>query len=156
MSSWDKVLLAKENRLKTLMNSKYSIILSTLPDVFQSHHGYHTLCYKNFTAFSASLGHLKEIFQPEKRSTTRSNVPAIPTKSTGCLPALCIFCGEIRKKVKGKSENLGNSENVTAEKTIRNAAATLNDQALLLMIENYKFGDRPNFVAKEIKYHHSR
>ena len=102
VSSWDKVLSAKEKRLKTLMTSKYIIILYTFPDVFQSNHGYHTLCYKNFTAFSTSPGHLKKIFQPAKRSTTRSKVPTIPSTSTGCFPALCIFCGKIRKRVKGK------------------------------------------------------
>ena len=137
------------------MTSKYIIILSTFPDVFQSNHGYHTLCYKNFTAFFTSPGHLKKIFQPAKKSTTRSKVPTIPSTSTGCLPALCISCGKIRKRVKGKWENLGNSESRNAEITIRNAAATLNDQALLLMMGNYKFGDGPDFVAKEIKYHHS-
>ena len=103
----------------------------------------------------ASPGHLKEVFQLKKRSTTRSKVSAIPTTLTGCLPALCIFCGKTRKKVKGKWENLGNSESKNAEITIRNAAATLNDEALLLMIGNYKFGDGPNIVVKEFKYHHS-
>ena len=57
--------------------------------------------------------------------------------------------------MKGKWENLGNSESKNAEITIRNAAATLNDEALLLMIGNYKFGNGPDFVAKEIKYHRS-
>ena len=98
---------------------------------------------------------MKKHFQPAKRSTTRSKVLTIPSTSTGRLPALCIFCGKIRKKVKGKWENLGNSESRNAEVTIRNAAATLNDQALLLMIGNYKFWGGPSFVAKEIKYHHS-
>ena len=100
MSSWDKVLSAKEKRLKTLMTSQYGIILPTFPDVFYSHYGYHTLCYKSFTAFSTSLGHLKEVFQPEKRSTTTSKVSAIPTTLTGCLRALCIFCGKIESERK--------------------------------------------------------
>ena len=98
---------------------------------------------------------MKKNFQPAKRSTTRAKVRTIPSTSTCFLPALCIFCGKIRKKVKGKWENFGNSESRNAEITIRNAAATLNDQALLLMIGNYKFGDGPDFVAKKIKYHQS-
>ena len=54
MSSWDKVVAVKERRLKFIHSSKYAEILLTMPDVFNSNHGYHTPCYKNFTAFSGS------------------------------------------------------------------------------------------------------
>ena len=39
--------------------------------------------------------------------------------------------------------------------TIRETAAALNDSEMLVKIGNYKFGDGPDFVALEIKYHHS-
>ena len=61
--------------------------------------------------------------------------------------ALCFFCGKIRKKVKGKWENLGNSDSRNAEITIKKTAANSNNQTLLLMIGTYKYGDRPGFVA---------
>ena len=42
-----------------------------------------------------------------------------------------------------------------AEVTIWNVAAALDNMELLVKIGNYKFGDDPDFVAKEIKYHHT-
>ena len=38
--------------------------------------------------------------------------------------------------------------------TIRNKAKMLNDDSMILKIGNYNFGDRPDFVAKEVHYRH--
>ena len=155
IDQWDKVCIAKEKRESSARFSKYNKVTDKLQRSFEINHGYHVLCYKNFTAISQPAAANESQGEPSTSRSTRSNSTTLQTSSTGCLPSLCIFCEKKRKKIKGKWENLGKSESETAEKAIRNLAIDLKDGNLLLKIGNLKHGDGPDFVAMEVQYHHS-
>ena len=125
-----------------------------MPDVFNENQGYHTHCYKNFSAIATTEKDTGEE-EPQITKMMRSSTLKLESSSTGCLEPICIFCKKDRKKVKGKWENLGSNESINAEINVRNTAIALNDQPLLLQIGNYQHGEGPDFVAKEVKYHHS-
>ena len=55
-------------------------------------------------------------------------------------------------EVHGK--NLEKIEKHETEIAIRNKAKMLNDESIILKIGNYNFGEGPDFVAKEVHYHH--
>ena len=155
MDKWDKVKAAKERSQLSLKSSKYDEMMINLPGVFVRSDGYHAACYKNFTAFSFQKENTTVPHKPKGNSFTRSTLQKKPTSPIGCLPSLCIFANKCRKKTKGSWENLGKNESNNAEMTIRETAAALNDSEMLVKIGNYMFGDGPDFVALEIKYHHS-
>ena len=131
--------------------SKYAQRFDKLQRSFQIHDGYHSDCYKNFTAIS--------------EKTTASNVePATMTTRFAAneegsnqfhiLPKECIFCGMFREKVKGSWVNAGKSEKFHVETTVREAAVKMGDEELLLKIGNYKLNEGPDIIALEAHYHH--
>lgn len=78
MSSWGKFLLAKENRLKALMTSNFSIVF-TFSDVFESHHGYQTLCIsQKLHCLFCIIKILETDISIGKISSTRSKVSKTP------------------------------------------------------------------------------
>ena len=146
--TWQKVVEAKMSRLFKFSSSKYLSICDQLPDSYDDSIGYHTACYKNFTAVTKSDTVSEE--GSRRDSILRSDsILGKTSTSSGILPKKCIFCNLSRKKVKGKEEKLGNCETREAEKCIKDAATNLEDSKLLAEI-----GD-VDFVAKEVKYHHS-
>ena len=130
--------------------------METLGHFFKCNYGYHTKCYKNFTAVSVS--------QSTKPSTstvsTRSKVPLNRATQknesswSNILPNLCIFCAKGRKKYKGNIIDIGKCETFDAQVTIRNAAKYLKDETLLAKTGSYEFGSGSDFAVMEAKYHH--
>ena len=57
-------------------------------------------------------------------------------------------------KIGGSWKESGKSEKNETEIAIRNKAKMLNDESIILKIGNYNFGEGPDFVAKEVHYHH--
>lgn len=49
-ATWQKVKSAAKARSSLLKSSKYESICRNLPGLFSNEHGYHQLCYSNFTA----------------------------------------------------------------------------------------------------------
>ena len=48
-TSWAKVMAAKDVRMLSV-KSKYSSLCTSLPETYSTSDGYHSSCYKNFTA----------------------------------------------------------------------------------------------------------
>ena len=106
--------------------------METLGHSFKYNYGYHTKCYKNFTAVSVS-----QSTKPWTSTvSTRSDVPLNrATQKSECsrsniLPNLCIFSAKGRKKYKWSITDIGKCETFNAEVTIRNAKY-LKDETLL-------------------------
>ena len=143
----EKVVSCRRNWQK---QTRYDSLLETFPAEHKSHHGYHSKCYKNFTAIPKAL--LNQSEQTETlNSQRRSSHGDCESSSTGVLPRICIFCGSDRKR---KGEVLGGNETPDAEVKIRAAARQKKDEKLLTLIGDYLFGDGQDFVCLEAKYHH--
>ena len=67
----DEVQLSLNARKKSQKKTKYEDILETLRHSFKCNYGYHTKCYKNFTAVSVS----QSIKPSTSTVSTRSKVP---------------------------------------------------------------------------------
>ena len=146
---WLKVQECLRRRIGQQGSSKYLEIITSLGRSFEPHHGYHSNCYKNFTAIPEPRT------QVESQSARVTRVSKSADKcSSSVLPPECIFCGKKRRKFKGKWYELGKAETFNAEINIRNAAKGLNDQELLRKIGTYDFGFGPDFPAMEVQYHH--
>lgn len=147
-NTWGKVKEAATTRLKTWKQSNYSDMCESLPDTFdENRHGYHLICYRKFT----SVPKLEGRDPPQAKSILlRSSVsPDLKLASTsGVFEKKCIFC-EKRKRIKGREEALGNCETLEAERLIKVAATALQDDPMLVKIKDI------DFVAKEVRYHHS-
>ena len=61
----------------------------------------------------------------------------------------CIFCGNSRRTVNRKIENIGRCETREAEHSVKEAATILQDTDLLAKIGEV------DFITKEVKYHHT-
>ena len=148
---WLKVQECLGRRRDQYGKSKYNRTMESLGRSFELHHGYHSKCYKNFTAISETQNQVQSSSVTRNcRSRKSSDRPS----RTSILPPECIFCGKVRKKFKGKWIELGKSETFNAEINIRTAAKELNDQSLLRKIGTYDFGCGPDFPAMEARYHH--
>ena len=155
--TWQKVINVAEIRRQILGPSKYSDVVNSLPKALKSEeHGYHSTCYKSFTAVSASVTSAsltKSVTDdPGTKSTKtllRSDVGHLITATSGVFEQKCLFCKSITKYRKRKREELGTCETIEAENSIRNAAKSLCDREMLAKIEHV------DFVAKEVRYHHS-
>ncbi|KAH3834053.1 hypothetical protein DPMN_107371 [Dreissena polymorpha] len=148
--SWTRVRKAFHIR-KSKPNwnlSKYSAVCSCLPDSFSCVDGYHTTCYKNFTAISES-------FQLHKSLSTsslllRSLVDHPVTDPGGKFPHTCIFCGRAQIQRRGQlPELLGCCDNHEAEENIKQAAQVLHDQEMMAKVGSV------DFIARQVRYHHS-
>ena len=112
-----------------------------------------TQCHKNFTAVPANVGCVTHVNLSPTSTLTRSQreSSASTSASSGILPPLCIFCGINCKR----NEKLGSNETRSAESRIREVAHQLGDILLFSKVGDYMFGEGPDFVALEVKYHHS-
>jgi len=148
-NTWKQVLSARDTRMsKPTDKSKYLHICNNLPAEYDDSIGYHSACYKNFTAVPKTETSTPST-SSEKGHVLRSDVEAQGTTSSGVLNPVCIFCKKERSTVKSKIEPLGSCLTKDAEKSIKDAATILQDSVMLA-----KFGDI-NFHAKEVKYHHT-
>ena len=154
MESWNKVKLVAEKRLKRFKSSKYSDICKKIHKLdFDRYLGFHSACLKNFTAISKFTDSTKTD-TPQASSSSqmpflRSSLDVHTSTRTGVLSKVCIFCNQVTKKRHNIKEALGNCESFNAQERIKHAAQVMKDNALLA-----KIGDI-DFVAKEVKYHHS-
>ena len=111
---------------------------------------YYNACYKNFTA---KLSQKPTPDLLKFQYDTKSTYPLLPS-ATEVLPPICIFCNKGRKKIGGSWKEPGKNEKHETEIAILNKAKMLNDESMILKIVNYNFGERPDFVAKEVHYHY--
>lgn len=142
--TWDRVVSIDNYRKSHGGTSKY--LATKLPSSYDDTIGYHSMCYKNFTAIS--MPPLGPDVRPKERCL-RTNIVA-QTSSSGIFRPVCLFCHKVTKSQgRLKKEQLGNCETAQAGTSIRDAAATLGDHDMLAQIAGV------DFIAKEIKYHHS-
>ena len=146
--SWQKVNLSALYRRQLDKKTKYQPVLVSLPENPTLNCGYHSECYKNFTAVS------KPAPVANTSSTTRKqNKTPLKTSSSGVIERKCIFCNKARKKLKGKWVTIAKNESNLTETLIRNAMIDLSDNELMLKIGNYRYGEGTDFVAMEVHYH---
>jgi len=95
---WLKVQECLERRRSQQGSSKYHEIIASLGMSFESHLGYHSVCYKNFTAISEPQTQVMS----QSARVTRVKKSAENSLNIGVLPAECLFCEKKIRKVKGK------------------------------------------------------
>ena len=146
---WDKVLSVKQTRLSRLnVNSKYSVLCADLPNEYNNDMGYHKSCCKNFTAIP-KLDPIPETTEHTVKKVLRSQVSHHEATSSGVFTSTCIFCGNSRRTMNRKIENIGRCKTREAEHSVKEAATILQDTDLLAKIGEV------DFIAKEVKYHHT-
>ena len=152
-NKWEKIKSAITIRSQWQKKTKYFDLLQTIPEQYSETQGYHSKCHKNFTAVPANVGCVTHVNLSPTSTLTRSQRESLAstTASSGILPPVCIFCGINRKR----NEKLGSNETRSAESRIREVAHQLGDTLLLSKVGDYMFGEGPDFVALEVKYHHS-
>ena len=69
-------------------------------------------------------------------------------------PLYVHFVIKEEKNLEVHGKNLEKLEKLETEIAIRNKTKMLNDEPMILKIGNYNFGEGPDFVAKELHYHH--
>lgn len=143
-SSWQRIKSADAFRRGHSNTSKYFVI--QLPDCYDDTIGYHTACYKNFTAVHRPD---KDQVVQTKEHVLRSDLH-LQTSSSGLFPPVCLFCGKATKSLgQHKKEHLGNCETDQAGQSIYDAAISLGDDEMLARIAGV------DMIAKEVKYHHT-
>ena len=144
-SKWEKVQEFIEVRKNSAKSTKYCTILNRLSRSFKLNEGYHSLCYKNFTAVKKIDSQLSMV---SPKVTKRSDVTSPKnTSRPHVLPEVCIFCDSKRKMFNRKWEKLSSCEQFRSESTILNAASEMRDENILLKIGG------TDMISKEAKYH---
>ena len=155
---WEKVCASAQFRLQSKeekkQETKYDQIINSIPNLLIPSYGDNNACYKNFTAISKPKGKPKASTRSIKISTRSENTSPLLASATGVLPPLCIFCNRGRKKIGGSWKEPGKNEKHETEIAIRNKAKMFNDKSKILKVGNCNFGEGPDFVAKEVHYHH--
>ena len=148
-NQWKKITETVAARKKWLKQTKYDELLINFPENHHPIFGYHTSCYKNFTAVPKALcsnpSSTEELGCKETRSESRSQ----RGPSSGVLLATCIFCNCI----KYNNFKVVTSLDPSAEIKIWMAAQELHDEDLLLKTGSYVHGSGSDFTVLEVKYH---
>ena len=141
--AWDRILCCVEARKqkKHFNESVFAEIILKLPDFPTTSHGYHSKCYRAFTAI--------QLPKNELISRTMRSSCSFKASKNQLFPDTCLFCEEARKYKKRNLENCGACETTEAAESILNAAMVKNDTKLLIKIHDV------DLIAKECKYHHS-
>lgn len=152
-TQWKVVQHAAENRRneRTFEKSVYSSLVQLLPATPGENDGYHSTCYKNFTALaseSAASADDGVTRAPHLRSATPEMSDETPSTS-GIFSPNCLFCGNIKKRKKGVHELPGACETLEACQSIQEAAIIVDDSNILSKVSGV------DLVAKEARYHHS-
>ena len=157
-SLWEKVCASaqfrQQRKEEKMQETKYDQIINSIPTLLILPYDYHSACYKNFTAISKPKIKPKTSTRSTKISTRSENTSPLLPSATGVLPPICIFCNKGRKKIGGSWKEPGKNEKHETGIAIRNKAKMVNDESMILKIGNYNFGEGPDFVAKEVHYHH--
>jgi hypothetical protein len=145
--TWNKVKEADRARHAKFKESKYFSIV--LPNEYGKGQGYHSQCFKNFTAITG----VKEVAKDETRlmsHSLRSEVDHPIASTSGVFRKECIFCRHVTKSAgRLKKELLASVETDQGEDSIRAAAEALHDERLITLLSGI------DLKAKEVKYHHS-
>lgn len=134
-------------------SSSYYAVIKSLPNNPREHDGYHSTCYKNFTAVSMAPRPGKDPTSdnPSKPLDVSSSTPSAASSRTGIFSKECLFCEKVRKRIKGGQVELtGNCETLEAVKSIQAAAEVLKDNIVFP-----KVCGGVDLIAKEARYHHS-
>ena len=150
-SKWEKLLSVVQTRKTLLKVTKYDTIVSNFPEVLDdSCHGYHSKCYKNFTAVPKV--NVPSVSSPNVQTRGSEPSPQV-SSSTGVLKEKkCIFCGHVKSS---KGETLGCNGTHDAEESIRKVAHQIQDTKLFSIVGDYLYGAGPKFSNLEVRYHHS-
>jgi len=141
-----KEAASKRALKKNFKGSKYFQVVQSLPNNVAISQGYHVQCYKNFTAVPQTGVTVSTPAPKQLRSNIQSPPGSCPS---GIFPMKCLFCRKVRRKKGSTEETLTACEMKQAESTIKSAAVARNDYRLQGKVANI------DFVAKEVKYHHS-
>ena len=145
--TWGKVKQADHARRTTYTCSKYFSI--QLPTQYDPSIGYHSKCYKDFTA-SPKVTLESSPETGVKHRLLRSDVAHPGTSTSGVLEQKCLFCNTVTKSFgKQRREYLASLQMDSGESRIKDAAAQLQDHVLLAKISGL------NMISKEVKFHHS-
>ena len=152
--TWSKVQRANDLRKQKpkWKSSKYAAVCDNLLGDFSETDGYHTQCYKNFTAIpyqSDSISKPSSNPDDTPKVLLRSQIDHPIASSSGIFERTCLFCGNVVKRVGKRREQLGLCESREAEININQAASVLNDNEMTTKIGSI------DFVAKEVRYHHT-
>ena len=126
-------------RKKWLKQTKYDKLLINILEIHHPTFGYHTSCYKNFTAVSKALSSNCSSTEEFERKQTRWENRSQIGSSSGVLVAKCIFCNCI----KHNDIKVVTSIDLSAEIKIRMVVRELHDKDLLLKIGSYEHGSGP-------------
>ena len=133
---------------KWLKQTKYDKFLINFPANYPTF-GYHSSCYKNFTAALKVLSSNSSSGEESGHKQTRSGSRFLRGSSSRVLVAKCIFFNCI----KHNNLKVVTSLDLSAEVKIWMAAWELHNEELLLKIGSYVHGSWPDFIALEVKYH---
>ena len=134
--------------------TKWNQVFNSLSSYFQRHYGYHSDCYKKFTAYSVRSPPNETTSTTQSITTEFTISSSNKPSSSGVLPANCIFGDNGRKKIKRNLAYPGKCETYDTEISTRDAATILDDENIQLKVGNYEFGEGPDFTALEVQNHH--
>ena len=99
-NNWETLKKTPRNaRLKNYKsNSKWDVISKILPNIFRKSDGYHSKCYKKYTAYTISAYITEE--EVESKVSLRSSTTPCSSKSSWVLESVCLSCNKKEKNSK--------------------------------------------------------
>uniref|UniRef100_UPI00358E4FD4 uncharacterized protein isoform X3 n=1 Tax=Myxine glutinosa TaxID=7769 RepID=UPI00358E4FD4 len=150
---WLKILSTSDSRksFKNFDTSKYRTIIVALPEYPLAHQGYHSKCYKNFTAIPTRKSSASTPQQPVKSKQFRSvTSPCTSQLNVGIFSNECIFCEKYAKQRRDRTKEFPRKiETKKAELKIREIVNTLKLANVFVKIAGV------DLITKEAKVHHS-
>lgn len=140
---------------KNYQTSKYRTVIETLPREPIAGDGYHSKCYKNFTAISShSVSKHTSSKDPKGKvlyfSSGEEFRERTSDRPSGIFPDICLFCEKKSKsRPDGTKELPGKLMTKQAAQKIVEVAHTLKLARLLVKISDI------DLIAKEAQFHHS-
>ena len=107
-ATWNTLQKATSNceQKKRFLSSKFYGAIQTLPDKPSNAEGYHSICYKNFTAVTTEQEEKEDPTKKHLRSA--SEPPPGSTITAGIFPGQYLFCNQVRKgRRRAMNKNLG-------------------------------------------------
>lgn len=149
--TWETVRGIAQARERYQTRSKYCAICESINFEAEpmSHYGFHSSCYRKFTAYQIQSKDRKKCSNEDTVETrSKVKVPVVTTSTIGVLEKKCIFCkGPVCKHFPRGFETLSPYETMQAQENILNCAKQLKDNDFLR-----KYG-HIDFIAKEVMYH---
>ena len=99
INNWETLKVIRNARLKNSKStSKWDVISKNLPNIFRKNDGYHSECYKQYTAYNISAYITGE--EVESKVSLPSSTTPCSSKSSGALVPVCLFCNKKEKQSK--------------------------------------------------------